>query len=502
MKKRLLIPILAVLLLVALSILPVFAASATANVNSVSANRGGTVTMTVTLAKGVTVGSGAVELSYDKAVLELVKGEWNVSNTMLATFDASTNKGAFAYMGGTQISGKVFTATFKVKSNAAFGASTVKMVLQLKDGSNADISVTNNSGKVTVNCKHSYSKWGSADGTNHTRTCSICGNKETAKHAFTNACDTKCDTCGHTRTITHSYKTTWSSSESQHWHECSVCKDKKDAAGHTPGPAATETAPQTCTTCGYVIQAALGHTHKPTGDWLSDGSTHWHDCSTCDEKADEAAHEYTDSCDETCNICGYERTVDHPFAEDWSSDKDGHWHACTLCGKKDKVVAHVPGAEATEEAPQLCTVCGFEVAPVKPHEHKYEGDYKIDMDGHWKDCRCGEHSTKDAHTFDDGKVVKEPTKTEIGEKHYTCYVCGYIKKVEMELVEKEVTVTVPGTDDGDESTPTPPATDNETPDASDKDSDGGFSIVSMLIGIAIGAVIGVGVMFIVGKKKR
>lgn len=37
---------------------------------------------------------------------------------------------------------------------------------------------------------------------------------------------------------------------------------------------------------------------------------------------------------------------------------------------------------------------------------------------------------------------------------------------------------------------------------SNKDSDGGFSIVSMLIGIAIGAVIGDGVMLIVGKKKR
>lgn len=95
MKNKRLIPILAVLLLAALSILPVFAASATANVNSVSANRGDTVTLTVTLAKGVTVGSGAVEVTYDSNVLELVKGEWNVSNTMLATFTGS--KGAFAY---------------------------------------------------------------------------------------------------------------------------------------------------------------------------------------------------------------------------------------------------------------------------------------------------------------------------------------------------------------------------------------------------------------------
>ena len=498
MKKRLLIPILAVLLLVALSILPVFAASATANVNSVSANRGGTVTMTVTLAKGVTVGSGAVELSYDKAVLELVKGEWNVTGTMLATFDTSTNKGAFAYMGGTQISGKVFTATFKVKDNAAFGASTVKMALQLKDGSNADISVTNNSGKVTVNCKHSYPKWASADGTNHIRTCSICGNKETAKHAFTNACDTKCDTCGYTRTITHSYKTAWSNNSTKHWHECSVCKDKKDEAAHTPGPAATETTAQTCTTCGYVIQAALGHTHKPTGDWLSDGSTHWHDCSTCDDRADEAAHIYDNVCDTDCNVCGHTRTVPHTFADSWTSDKSGHWHACTLCGAKDKVVAHTPGAEATEEAPQLCTVCQFEIAPPKAHEHKYDGNWITDADGHYKACRCGELSDKIAHSFDGGKVVKEPAKDEVGEKHYTCSECGYVKKVELELVEKEVTVTVPGETEKEPDTNAPSDGDN----SSEADSDSGFSVVSLLIGALIGAIVGAGVMLIIGKKKH
>ena len=447
MKKQILVTIFAVLLLGALITMPVFAASATANVSSASANRGGTVTVTVTLAKGVTVGSGGIEVSYDSNVLELTKGEWNVSGTTLSTFTG--NKGAFAYTAGTEISGKIFTATFKVKNSAAFGASTVKMTLQLKDGSNAEISVTNNSGKVTVTCKHSFSAWSSTNGTSHARTCSACGEKETGNHAFTNDCDTKCDTCGYTRTITHAYKTTWSSDASKHWHECSVCKDKKDSASHTPGPAATETAPQTCTTCGYVIQGILGHTHKPTGDWLSDASSHWHSCSSCTGKADEAAHIYDSACDEDCNTCGYKRTVNHPYATEWSSDKDSHWHACTLCGKKDSVVAHTPGAEATEESPQLCTVCQYEIAPPTAHEHKYEGDYISDADGHWKDCRCGEHSETEAHTFDGGNVVKEPTADTPGEKHYTCSTCGYVKKVELELM----IVTVPETSDGSSNEP-------------------------------------------------
>ncbi|MBQ7354027.1 MAG: hypothetical protein IJW62_00740 [Clostridia bacterium] len=488
MKKRLLIPILAVLLLTVLSLLPVFAAGATANVNSVSAGRGETITLTVTLAKGVTVGSGGIEVSYDASVLELMKGEWNVTGTMLSTFTG--NKGAFAYTAGTQISGKVFTATFKVKSNAAFGASTVKITLQLKDGSNADISVTNNSGKVTVNCKHSYSKWSSVSGTSHSRTCSVCGNKETANHGFSNACDTKCDDCGYTRTITHSYKTTWSNNSSKHWHECSVCKVKKDEAVHTPGPAATENTPQTCTTCGYVIQKALGHTHKPTGDWLSDDTSHWHDCSTCDDRADEAAHIYDNVCDTDCNVCGHTRTVTHTYTDGWTSDKSGHWHACAVCGAKDEVIAHTPGAEATEETPQLCTVCAYEIAPAKAHEHEYTGDYITDADGHRKTCKCGEYSEKAVHTYDGGKVVKEPTSTVAGQKTYTCTECGYVKTVELELVEKEVTVTVPDKTEDD-------------PDGDSTPADGsGFSVISLLIGALIGAVVGAAVMLVVGKKKR
>lgn len=432
MKKHILITIFTMLILAALITTPVFAANATANVSSVSGNRGGTVTVTVNLANSVTVGSGGIEVSYDSNVLELVKGEWNVTGTTLSTFMG--NKGAFAYTAGTAINGKIFTATFKIKDTAAFGDSTVKMTLQLKDESNANISVTNNNGKVTVVCKHNFTAWTSANDTSHTRTCSICSAKETVKHAFTNACDSKCDACGYTRTITHSYKTTWSGDSSKHWHECSICKDKKDLAAHTPGTAATETKPQTCTACGYVIKGALGHTHKATGDWIVDASKHWHNCSTCKGKADEGAHVYDNACDGDCNTCGYKREVNHIYETEWSFDKNSHWHTCTICGSKDIVAVHTPGAEATEDMPQKCTVCQYEMESSKEHEHKYDADYIIDVDGHRPVCKCGQQSEMEAHTFDEGKIVKEPTTDMVGEKHYTCSVCGYVKVMEIEVV--------------------------------------------------------------------
>ena len=451
MKKKLLISIFVVMLIAALSILPVFAASATTKVNSVSANRGATVTMTVTLAQGVMVGSGGIELTYDKAVLELVKGEWNVSNTMLATFDTSNNKGAFAYTSGTQISGKVFTATFKVKNNATFGDSPVKMTLQLKDGSNAGISVTNNAGKVTVTCKHSYPSWSSVNGTSHSRTCSICQTKETKNHTFTNACDTSCNDCGYTRTTTHNYKTTWSNNASQHWHECSVCKTKKDTANHTPGAAATETTPQTCTTCGYVIQEALGHTHTYDSTWQKDNSGHWQICTSCNQDSETEAHVYENNCDTMCDTCGYERTVSHTFGNEFSSNENDHWHVCGICQESSEKVAHA---------------------------------YDNDCDTSCNDCG---HTRETVHVFDAGVVTKTPTTDTAGEKTYTCSVCGTTKTVELEYYIPDASETG--------------ATTTKDTSSSSDTQNGGFSIISMLIGIAIGTAVTTAIFLVVRKKK-
>ena len=63
----------------------------------------------------------------------------------------------------------------------------------------------------------------------------------------------------------HVYATVWSSDADGHWHACTRCGDKADEAAHTPDrEAATETDPIKCTVCDYVITPALGHTHTLT----------------------------------------------------------------------------------------------------------------------------------------------------------------------------------------------------------------------------------------------
>ncbi len=353
MKKKLVILVFTTILIMLCALTSIAATSATVNTDSTSGYRGETIKVTASLAKSVTVGSGAVSLTYDKNVMELVKGEWEIDDTTLSTFEVSSGKGAFAYMSAEKISGDLFTATFKIKNNAAFGDYTVKMTVQLKDGSNEDINVTNKNGEVTVKCKHKYDDWTSTGDTSHSRTCSICKEKDTENHDYDNACDTTCNTCGHTRNTTHSYSTKYSFDSTSHWYECSVCKDKKDVSAHTPGPEATEDNPQVCTTCGYVIKEALAHVHKPEDAWSSDEDSHWHNCTTCDGKTDIADHVYDNDCDEDCNICGHKRTVTHKYSEIWLFNKTEHWHVCLLCGATDTPVAHTQGADT-------CPDCGFE----------------------------------------------------------------------------------------------------------------------------------------------
>ena len=259
---------------------------------------------------------------------------------------------------------------------------------------------------------HKYGSWTKVNDTTHKHTCSVCSKEETANHTwnggsvtkpascketgvktytctacnatktesiakltthtYDHACDTDCNVCGATRTITHNYKTSWSKDKTNHWHECSVCKDKKDVTAHTPGAEATETTAQTCTTCSYVIKAALGHKHNYATTWTTDEAGHWYACSGCEEKSSYAVHDFENDCDKDCSVCGFTRETEHKFAEAWTTDATSHWHVCSGCGLKQDEAAHEPGAEATATTAQTCTICGYEIAPALGSEETTE----------------------------------------------------------------------------------------------------------------------------------
>ena len=195
--------------------------------------------------------------------------------------------------------------------------------------------------EIPLSTVHTWSKWAKVDADTHSRTCTVCDLPETGNHG---------------------YKTSWSKDSKEHWHECSDCKDKIDVEAHIPGAEATETTPQICKVCKYVIKAALGHTHDYAQQWTTDEAGHWYTCSGCEEKGEYADHDFENGCDPDCSICGYAREAGHDYGEAWVTDAENHWYACT-CGEIAEKAAHTPGAEATETTAQTCTVCGYEIAP-------------------------------------------------------------------------------------------------------------------------------------------
>ena len=242
--------------------------------------------------------------------------------------------------------------------------------------------------------------WKSND-TNHWKEYSCCrAHAEEAAHSGgTATCQNKavCSTCNkpYGDLGSHVPASTWSKDASGHWHACQTpnCNENLAFAAHTPGPAATEDAPQLCTVCSYELAPALEHTHV-WGAWISNGDgTHTRTC------AKDSSHTETNACSggtatcqnkAVCSTCNkpYGDLGSHVPASTWSKDASGHWHACQTpnCNENLAFAAHTPGPAATEDAPQLCTVCSYELAPALEHTHVW-GAWISNGDGtHTRTC--------------------------------------------------------------------------------------------------------------------
>ena len=71
----------------------------------------------------------------------------------------------------------------------------------------------------------------------------------------------------------------------------------------------------------------------------------------------------------TCKVCGAVVTPAKSHSYAWASGPEGHWMKCQNagCTSKTKSQSHVPGAAATEDTAQTCTVCGYTINPPLGH---------------------------------------------------------------------------------------------------------------------------------------
>lgn len=191
----------------------------------------------------------------------------------------------------------------------------------------------------------------------------------------------------------------------------------------------------------YIISSALQKTKHGELEVLNAKS------ESCEEEG------YTgDSC---CSICG--AIVEkgkiiaprgHKYATTWSYDENNHWHA-SICGHDEKIIdkaEHSFGewitvTAATENRKGLrkrsCD-CGYEETEEVDYIHtvhiKDEGstvEPTCEKNGSitFKCIKCDKiieviELKATGHKWDAGKITKEATETENGEKTYVCITCG------------------------------------------------------------------------------
>ena len=128
--------------------------------------------------------------------------------------------------------------------------------------------------------------------------------------------------------------------------------------------------------------------------WETNADSHWHACTGCTEgKSELIAHVFDNSCDTTCNVCAYTRTITHTPAGNYSYDTNGHWKVCSVCSKTIEAIEAHKGGTATCKDKAVCSVCG------QPY------------------------GSLGTHTVANWTQVSAPTFTKAGEKKGTCSVC-------------------------------------------------------------------------------
>ncbi len=197
-------------------------------------------------------------------------------------------------------------------------------------------------------------------------------------------------------------------------YSCSGCGDTyvtnyTEALGHKKQDISTDHFEPTCEEgvicdiCSEVIKPAIGHNYYGTITNPTCGAEGYttYSCENCGhEYRDDLTeptymHIYDHACDESCNVCGAHREIEHGY---------------------DTVITE-PTCTGDGYATHTCNVCG----------HTYTDDYK-EAFGHAFDHACDTecnvcgYERSIMHNYH--QVVTEPTCTEQGYTTYSCSVCG------------------------------------------------------------------------------
>ena len=191
--KKILSLIICLVLICSFSV-TVFAANPTVSISGVPAEvkKDATATVSVSVSGSPTSSSALVQVTLGDG-LQLVSGEWKKDGIM-KDFTVSNGYGVIAFSGAGTIDGTVFSFVVKGKT-VSQTVQNLKVDLTFKSGSSV-VGTTSASKTVKVACvSHTYGNYANANATNHTRTCSACGNIETKAHTWNGGSVTKTANC-------------------------------------------------------------------------------------------------------------------------------------------------------------------------------------------------------------------------------------------------------------------------------------------------------------------
>ncbi len=146
----------------------------------------------------------------------------------------------------------------------------------------------------------------------------------------------------------------------------------------------------------------------------------------------------------------------HKYSSEWKFDEKAHWHECTTKKHTDTTekIPHVftwtektPAGVHTDKVEKGVCECGYETERTIPDTatHTYGTEWKKDETSHWHESTCDATApTHDvmksdfaAHTFDKGVETKPADYGVVGEKKFTCTVCGYEKTEDIDALDAQ-----------------------------------------------------------------
>ncbi len=464
----------------------------------------------------------SLDISQNTALnyLNCERNQLSISLSPNGTFDLATLPGfdvskTTLWVGGS-VSGSILTVDA--------GASTVSYAYKCSSDKACSFTL------IPVAHQHSFGAWSvveaascEKDGTEQ-RICTSCNQAATRPilalgHDFAGSSEYLADASGHSK-------------------KCTRCNAPGIPQPHEGG-SVTCTEPAICTVCQGNYGTALGHSFTQL---MHDETHHWNQCIHCgilDEKLPHAGG--TASCTKAavCSSCmiPYGQLLAHSYSDAWRYDTAMHWKQCA-CGAQEGATAHSPGPAATEEIPQICTQCQAILQPATGHvTHSYTV-LQNDLTHHWYKCSgCNQISQQTAHDGGTASCTSQATCSDCGtlygqlaghsftllqsDRNYHWYRCDACDAIHQKTAHSYddtgvcadcgsslLETPLPTLPEPTEPAPTQPVPTEQTPQPEPTapelppEDDGGSSLWIYLCGLLSAAVIGLGVLLAVKRKKE